>query len=259
MLSLGKSRRSALPLWPSLEAKMDALEIARESERLAAARPEEILAYAFDRFRGRIAISTAFGAEGCALIDIAHGVDPSVPIFSVDTGFAFRETTELRRRIEEKYGITVKVYRPELTVAQQAEKYGERLYERDPDRCCAMRKVEPLQRALKELDAWVSSRRRDMAATRVNVPVLEVVVQPDGRDLCKVNPFVTWTRKDVWSYLSKHDVPYNPLYDQSYASISCWPCTRPIHAGEPERAGRWSGTGKVECGIHTFMAAKKTA
>ncbi len=235
---------------------MDTREIANEGGRLAEAPPEEILAFAFRRFPARIAISTAFGAEGCALIDLAHKVDPSVPVFYIDTGFAFRETNELKNRIEQKYGITVRVFHPELDVTQQAVKFGERLYERDPDHCCAMRKVEPLQRALKDLDAWVSARRRDMASTRAALPVLELVVQPDGRDLCKVNPFVTWTRKDVWDYLFKHEVPYNPLYDEGYASIGCWPCTRPVRAGEDERAGRWSGTGKVECGIHTFMEPK---
>jgi phosphoadenosine phosphosulfate reductase len=236
---------------------MNPQDISNEERRLTEAPPEEILAFAFERFRGRIAISTAFGAEGCALIDMAHMVDSSVPIFYVDTGFAFRETNEVKQRIEEKYGIAVQVFRPQLTVPQQAAAHGERLYERDPDGCCAMRKVEPLQRALRALDAWVSARRRDMASTRVALPVLELVVQPDGRDLCKVNPFARWTRKEVWTYLLAHDVPYNPLYDQGYASIGCWPCTRPLRAGEPERAGRWSGTNKVECGIHTFLAAKK--
>lgn len=239
---------------------MPALSAAQVNEAAASleGKPaEEILSWSFRQFTGRIGISTAFGAEGCLLIDLAVKVDPKVPVFYIDTGFAFAETTALKAKIEQKYGIAIQVFEPVQSVAEQAATHGEKLHDRDPDRCCALRKVEPLQRALGGLDSWISARRRDMASTRVNIPVLELVLQADGRQLVKVNPLAAWNRTDVWKYILANEVPYNPLYDEGFASIGCWPCTRAIKPGEDERAGRWAGKGKTECGIHTFMEEKK--
>jgi phosphoadenosine phosphosulfate reductase len=241
----------------------NAAEIARQSEVLEDKSPQDILRWAQGHFPGgRIGISTAFGAEGCVLLDMAAELGaPSWPIFYIDTGFAFAETNALVGTFEARYpGLRIEVVRPLQTIDEQAAAHGPALYDRDPDRCCALRKVEPMDRSLHRFDAWISARRRDMASTRAQIPVLELVQKPgpDGarRDLVKVNPLAAWTKKKVWDYLVSRQVPYNPLYDQGYASIGCWPCTRPVQPGEDERAGRWAGKGKVECGIHTFMDQK---
>ena len=151
-----------------------------------------------------------------------------------------------------RYGIEIERVRPRLSIEEQEHDYGSKLFERDSDRCCWLRKVEPLQRKLSELNGWINSRRRDQGSTRSEIPILEYY-ETDGRALLKLNPMATWTRKQVWDYILEHDVPYNPLMDQGYASVGCWPCTKAVMPGEDERAGRWVNSGKTECGIHTFL------
>jgi phosphoadenosine phosphosulfate reductase len=235
---------------------MTAAQVNEAARSLEGASATDVLEWSFAQMPGRVGLSTAFGAEGCVLIDLAARLRLPVRVFYIDTGFAFPQTNALKETLESRYGLSIAVYRPAQTVEEQAALHGEALYERDPDRCCALRKVEPMQRALADLDGWISARRRDMAATRKDIPRLEIVLQPDGRELVKVNPLATWTRKDVWDHLVRNAVPYSPLYDEGYMSIGCRPCTRPVKPGEDERAGRWAGTGKTECGIHTFMERK---
>jgi phosphoadenosine phosphosulfate reductase len=215
--------------------------------------PEAVLEWAFATFP-RIAISTAFGPEGCALVAMAAKVKPDIKVFTIDTDFLFKESIELRERIEAKYGVKIEVLRGEVSIDEQNRRHGLNLWQRDTDQCCALRKVEPTERALKWLDAWVAGLRRDQSKTRADIDVVEYYERPEG-PLYKINPLLHWTRKDTWDYLLKHAIPYNPLLDQGYQSIGCWPCTRPVGAGEDERAGRWNGQ-KAECGIHTFMARK---
>jgi phosphoadenosine phosphosulfate reductase len=228
---------------------VDPRELAARSRELESAQPTEILAFALATYAPRIAISTAFGVEGCALIHMAVQLDPKVRVFTIDTGYLFRETQRLKYQFVDKYGIDLSVVEPELSVPQQERRYGLKLFQTDPDRCCAMRKVEPNRRVLAELDAWIAGLRRDQATTRAGIQVLEPVKREDGTALVKVNPLARWTRADTWRYVLEHQVPYNELLDQGYKSVGCWPCTRAVAPGEDERAGRWNGD-KAECGIH---------
>ncbi len=232
---------------------MDAEALAARSKELEGRPPEEILAFAFAHFE-KVALSTAFGPEGCALVHMATRIKPEVPVFTVDTGFLFQESIELREKFVQKYQINLKVLEGAVSMAEQERLYGIRLYERDTDRCCALRKVEPTDRALDGLDAWIAGLRRDQGKSRAGIDVLERY-EHKGAPLVKVNPLAAWTRKDTWDYLLHNEVPYNPLLDQGYKSIGCWPCTQPVGDGEDERAGRWGGR-KEECGIHTFMQRK---
>ncbi len=220
---------------------------------LAGKSPEEVLAWSFAAFP-RIAISTAFGPEGCALVAMAVNIKPDIKVFTIDTDFLFPESIELRDKFISKYRVNLEVLRGVVSIEEQNRRHGLDLWQRDTDACCALRKVEPTERALHGLDAWVAGLRRDQSKTRAEIDVVEYYERPEG-PLYKVNPLLHWTRKDTWDYLSKHDIPYNPLLDKGYKSIGCWPCTRPVAADADERAGRWNGQ-KAECGIHTFMARK---
>jgi phosphoadenosine phosphosulfate reductase len=224
-------------------------EIAAVNRELRTAPPQDVLRWAASAYHPRLTMATAFGAEGCCLIHMLAEVEPGVRVFNLETGYQFPETLELRERIKERYGIEVELVRPELTVAQYEAKHGGPLYRSRPDQCCHDRKVVPLRRALADYDAWVSAIRRDQTADRA----LAEVVQWDIRfGLVKVNPLLSWTRRDVWKFVLVHDVPYNPLHDRGYPSIGCWPCTRAVAEGEDERAGRWAGTGKTECGLNVI-------
>jgi phosphoadenosine phosphosulfate reductase len=194
-------------------------------------------------------MATAFGAEGCCLIHMLAEIDKSVRIFNLETGYQFAETLELRERILTRYGIEVELVRPELTVAAYEAEHGGPLYVHRPDQCCHDRKSIPLRKAVAGFAAWISAIRGDQTSQRAAAQV----VQWDSKfSLVKINPLLQWNKKDVWNFIAKHDVPYNPLHDQGYPSIGCWPCTRPITDGEDERAGRWSGTVKKECGLHVI-------
>lgn len=219
--------------------------------------PEAVLAWAFATFP-RIAISTAFGPEGCALVAMAVALKPDVKVFTVDTDFLFPESIALRDKFVARYGLQLEVLRGAVSLEEQNRRHGLNLWQRDTDACCALRKVEPTGRALAGLDAWIAGLRRDQSATRAQIDVVERYERPEAEaegPLYKVNPLLHWTRKDTWDYLLKHEVPYNELLDRGYKSIGCWPCTQPVDAGADERAGRWGGQ-KSECGIHTFMARK---
>jgi phosphoadenosine phosphosulfate reductase len=229
-------------------------ELAAEFENRT---PRDILQWAADNFGSRIAISSAFGPEGLVVIDIAmRKVAPSIPVFTIDTGFLFKETVELIRKVEQEYGIAIERLHPELTPEQQGEQYGSELYRREPDKCCYLRKVLPLQKKLPELDAMVTGLRRSQSEARQGAKILQLQETPNGHRYIKINPLASWSKEEVWWYIISHQLPYNPLHDQGYPSIGCWPdcCTRAVKDGEDERAGRWAGTDKKECGLHTFAA-----
>lgn len=212
-----------------------------------------ILEWAFATFGlDRVALSTAFGASGVVLMHLASQVAPGAKVFFVDTGFHFAETLEMIERVQARMPIEVQVVEPRLTVEEQADRYGDELYVVDSDRCCAMRKVEPTQRIIGGLDVWLTALRWDQGPSRANTPVVQRKTA-DGRPLLKVAPMVRWTKQDVWGHIFEHDLPYNPLNDQGYPSVGCWPCTRPVAAGGDERDGRWAGQGKTECGLHTMI------
>jgi phosphoadenosine phosphosulfate reductase len=232
---------------------IDLEELKAKSREFENSSPEAILKYALGRYP-KIAISTAFGPEGCALVHLASHIKSDIPIFTIDTDFLFPESIELRAKFVEKYGIHLTVLKGEVTLEEQNRRHGLNLWQRDTDQCCQLRKVEPTARALVGLDAWVAGLRRDQSKSRADIDVFELY-EPESGPLVKVNPLLNWTRKDTWDYLLKNEVPYNKLLDQGYKSIGCWPCTRPVGDGEDERAGRWNGQ-KQECGIHTFMARR---
>jgi phosphoadenosine phosphosulfate reductase len=224
-------------------------EIAAANQRLEGESPQAVLRWAVQQFHPRLTMATAFGAEGCCIIHMLAEIEPSVRIFNLDTGYQFRETLEVRERIRARYGIDVELVRPELTVAEYEAEHGGPLYGHRPDQCCHDRKILPLRRAVVGYDAWISAIRREQTNHRAAAGV----VQWDAKfNLVKVNPLLGWTRKDVWNFIFKHKVPYNPLHDRNYPSIGCWPCTRPVAGGEDERAGRWAGTVKKECGLHVI-------
>jgi phosphoadenosine phosphosulfate reductase len=223
--------------------------IAAANKALDGQSPQDILRWAVQTFHPRLTMATAFGAEGCCLIHMLAEIEPTVRLFNLETGYQFAETLELRERIKERYGIEVELVRPDLTVAEYEAEHGGPLYVHRPDQCCQDRKILPLRRAVVGYDAWLSAIRRDQTTHRAAAGV----VQWDGKfNLVKINPLLGWTKKDVWAFVMKHEVPYNALHDQGYPSIGCWPCTQPVANGEDERAGRWAGTVKKECGLHVI-------
>ena len=237
------------PLVTQLEPTPELLaELASASERLESATPEEILQWSVERFAPYFTMATAFGPEGMCIIHMLAKIAPETPIFNLDTGYQFPETLELRERIKERYGIEVELKRPAQTVAEYEAANGGPVYSHDPNRCCADRKIRVLEQAARGFHAWASAIRRDQSEDRAQAPIV-------GWDkkfkLVKIIPLANWTKKEVWSLIEKEKIPYNPLHDRGFMSIGCWPCTRSIMAGEDERAGRWSGFAKTECGLHT--------
>ncbi len=231
-------------------------EVAKLQIAAEAWRPERVLAWAFDTFGDGVAISSAFGAEGMVLIDIASRVRQNFRIFTLDTEFLFPETYNLMDQVEQRYGITIERVYPLNSPEEQERLHGPALWQHNPDQCCNLRKVEPLQRKLGELQAWVTSIRRDQTATRAGAGKIE---WDQKFGLVKVNPIVDWSSKQVWQYIREHDVPYNELHERDYPSIGCTHCTRAVRPGEDPRAGRWAGLSKTECGLHTIQAAAQSA
>lgn len=225
------------------------------SESLKDAPSEEILGWAWNHLGPRVALGTAFGPTGLVLLDLARRHVPNLPVFTIDTGFLFDETLELKARIEAHYGIEIESIHPKQTVKDQAAAHGAKLYLHDPDRCCLLRKVRPLHRKLATLDGWITGLRRDQGGVRKDISILSPFPTAGDRIVAKVNPMADWTRKDVWDYILANDLLYNPLLDQGFPSIGCWPCTQRVGAGAEERAGRWAGSTKTECGIHTIVPA----
>lgn len=218
--------------------------------------PQRALSWAFDTFGNSVAISSAFGVEGMALIDMASRVREDFRLFTIDTEFLFPETYNLMDRVEERYGITIEKVYPLLSPENQEQTHGAALWTRDPDLCCNLRKVEPLRRKLGQLSAWITSIRRDQTSARSGARRIEW----DAKfNLIKINPIVDWTSKQVWRYIYDHDVPYNPLHDRDYPSIGCTHCTRAVGPGEDPRAGRWPGFAKTECGLHVIEQAPNSA
>ena len=221
--------------------------VAQWADELEAADPQAICAWAVSTFGDKVALASSFGVEDMCLIDMLVRAAPTPRVFYLDTGLLFPETYALADAVAARYGFVPERRRPALTLARQAEHYGDRLWERDPDACCRMRKVEPLGQMLKGLDAWITGIRRDQTPFRAGARVVEL----DGKfGLIKINPLVRWTTGQVWRYVRQHRVPYNPLHDQGYPSIGCVPCTRPVRLGDDPRAGRWANLDKTECGIH---------
>ena len=224
-------------------------DLAQISADMEDSTPQDLLRWAVDEFFPDLTLACSFGGpSGMVLVDMIARIEPRVEVFYADTDFLFPETYATRDTVIERYGVNVVGYKSELSPAEQAARHGDELWLRDPDLCCALRKVEPNRRALEGKRAWIAGLRRDQAVTRRETPV----VQWDEKfALVKVNPLAKWTEADVWSYIVRNDVPYNPLHDQSYPSVSCTNCTKPVATGDDPRSGRWQGIDKTECGIHT--------
>ena len=233
-------------------------EAAALDRKFSGQRSEEILAWAWERFGRRAAIGTSFQGSGLVMMHLAREAGLAFPIFTLDTGLLFPETLELKKRLEDFYGWKIESLHPDLTLAQQDEAQGPALWSRDPDLCCTMRKVLPLQSKLRDLDCWITGLRRHQSESRASIGILEryTLDAATGADIVKLNPMAQWSRDAIWQYIHQHKIPYNPLHDQGYRSIGCMTCTRKTGDGEDERAGRWIGFKKVECGIHTFMSKK---
>ena len=239
---------------------LDEAQVTDLNVRFEHATPQEMLGWALvGSGIERVAVASAFQREGTAIIHMATRIRPDIPVLFLETGFHFAETLAFKEQLTERYGLNVVELTGEHTVASQEAAFGPRLYERDPDRCCRINKVEPFQRALEGFDAWITGMRRDSAWTRARSPLVTCYEVSPGHPIVRINPIANWTQRDVWAYLKEHDIPHNPLYDLGFASIGCAPCTRAVAPGEDERAGRWSGTGKIECGIQAPEAQLQAA
>ncbi|MDZ4851996.1 MAG: phosphoadenylyl-sulfate reductase [Pirellulaceae bacterium] len=240
---------TSLATLPIIEPTPELLsELAKVSASLETASPQDILQWAVERFGDRFTMATAFGPEGMTIIHILSEIAPKTPIFNLDTGYQFPETLALRERIKERYGIEVEYKRHPLSVEEYERLNGGPVYRNEPNRCCADRKLSVLKEAARGMLAWASAIRRDQSPDRAVAPI---VGWDKKFQLVKVSPLANWTKKQVWGMITSLDIPYNPLHDAGYMSIGCWPCTRSVSLGEDERAGRWSGTNKTECGLHT--------
>jgi phosphoadenosine phosphosulfate reductase len=223
-------------------------ELQERSRELEKAQPEDIIRWAVARYYPKLTMATAFGPEGCLILSMLAKVEPRVYVFNLETGYQFKETLQLRDQIAERLGILVEFQSHELPVDEYERQNGGPVYKTDSDRCCFDRKIRVLQRVSRQFNAWMSGIRRDQSPHRANAPIV-------GWDkkfgLVKISPLANWTKAMVWKRIVDEGIPYNPLHDQGYASIGCWPCTRAVATGEDERAGRWSGSAKTECGLHT--------
>ena len=238
----------------TLETKHN-FEVSEETERLECLSLDELLCWCWDYFGDKAAIGTSFQGSGLVIIDHALRNGCNFPIFTIDTGLLFPETLELKKKLEDFWDVKIQSVHPEQTIEEQKKTMGPELWKTNPDSCCQMRKVLPLQSRLSSLDVWITGLRRGQSDQRKSTNVLEMYEFDKLREsyIFKLNPMVNWSREKVWSYIKDHKIPYNTLHDKGYRSIGCWPCTKAISDGQDERAGRWEGFNKTECGIHTFL------
>lgn len=233
----------------STATRYTALELKEIAEaagrRLAGAPAHQIVEWALEEFGERFCVTSSFA--DAVLVHVVSQVAPGIEVVFLDTGLHFPETLQIRDTVQRTLPVVVKSIKPRLTVGQQDGLYGPRLFAREPDECCALRKVEPLEQALEPYDAWAAGLRRDEGPSRANTPVVGFEA---SRGKVKVAPLAYWTEADVQAYIAKHDVPVNELIGRGYASVGCWPCTRRTAPGEDPRAGRWPLFDKTECGIH---------
>ena len=216
------------------------------------AQPQDILEWTSTTIY-RLAIATSFQSSGLVLLHMLREIRSGLPVLFLDTGFHFDETHDFKDRITKMWDLHLVELRGEHgTAIKQTELHGPELYKTDPDKCCHINKVLPLQRALTDYDGWISGLRRDQSPMRAETPIIEAQMLPSGDEILKIHPLARWTRADVAAYVERNEIPTHPLLEMGFASIGCRPCTRPIGQDEDERAGRWDGSGKTECGIHTF-------
>ena len=223
-------------------------ELAEANAALETAEPPEIIRWATERFARTLTMATAFGPEGCVILYWLSHISPSTHVFNLETGYQFAETLAVRDRIQATYGISVVLERPDVSVEQYERDNHGPLYRTNPNQCCADRKIAIIHRVLRGFNAWMSGIRRDQSADRSLAPI---VGWDNKFGVVKISPLANWTKTQVWELITRENIPYNPLHDQGYTSIGCAPCTRSISFDEDERAGRWSGHTKTECGLHS--------
>lgn len=234
---------------PAQQAAHDGAAVIAELEATGASRDEisrAALQWAAENFGDKLALLSSMGDEG--LVHFASESVPNLDVVFLDTGYHFAETLGTRDAYATSRPINLINVLPLQTVSEQNAEYGEKLHDRDPGLCCQLRKVEPMNRALSGYDAWITGMRRVDAPTRANIGLIEY---DDKRDMVKINPLAAWSDEDLADYIDQNGVLLNPLREAGYQSIGCEPCTRPTAPGEDPRAGRWAGTNKTECGLHT--------
>lgn len=232
-------------------------EIRLAGERLDGAYPEDVLRWTFDTFGDGAVMATGFGPSGVALMHMLSRVRPGATVFYLDTDVLFPDTHDLKRRLADLLGIRITRVHAGLSLQEQARQEGPDLWRTNPDRCCFLRKVQPLRLFLRDKEAWITGIRRDQSPTRRGIGVVE---WDRAHEIAKVNPLATWTEERIWQYIDLYGLPYNPLHDRGYPSIGCIPCTKAVREGADPRSGRWQGHEKLECGIHaTNVAYRKSA
>ena len=243
------------------------LDLEKLNAELETKKPEEIIAWAVKEFSPRFAMTSSFGPESGVLLHMTSRVAPNLPVLFLETGYHFPETLAYRDQLAKLFGLTniVNLVADAEKKAKVVAEYQGVPYEKNPDLCCQINKVEPLDEALKNYDAWMSGIRRQQTDFRKSIRIIEEYSATKKADpssggeggLFKMSPLANFTSRDSWWYLKEHNIPQHPLYEKGYLSIGCWPCTRPVQAGDDERSGRWAGKAKKECGIHTFKELKK--
>ncbi|HEU5425413.1 MAG TPA: phosphoadenylyl-sulfate reductase [Actinocrinis sp.] len=216
------------------------------NERLSDASAAEIIAWARETFGEDLVVASSMADTH--LVHVAQAAAPGIDVLFLDTGYHFAETIGTRDAVAQAYKVNLLSITPRQTVAEQDAEYGPKLHDRDPDRCCALRKVEPLERGLKPYGAWINGMRREESPTRADIRVVDYDAK---RNMVKISPIAAWTQQQVDSYIEENGVLINPLFFDGYTSIGCEPCTRRALPGEDPRAGRWAGSAKTECGLHT--------
>jgi len=217
-----------------------------QSESLAGASAADVVKWGHETFGQRLSVMTGLGYSGVVMLHVMLRAVPRVPVYFIDTRQHFPETLGLIDRLRAEWGLSIEVLETPLSEGEIERRIGPTAWETHPDLCCHLRKVEPLAEVLGSADAWVSALRRDQSPTRATIEPVEV----DGRGDVKLYPLAGWTRADCWDYIKRNDLPYNPLHNEGFPSVGCRHCTRRVKRGEHERAGRWSGRGKLECGLH---------
>jgi phosphoadenosine phosphosulfate reductase len=228
-------------------------EIDELNARFEKSAPEEILRWAINHYRGKVALSSSFGGQSAALIHMATQVDPQIPILFLDTGYLFRETLEFAAGLVKKWNLNLKEFR---ATPAQIEETRQNLIKRDKGqgtKCCDDAKIDLMKRSLDGLECWIAGLRRGQGSTRKDIKIIEEYQS----GLIKVHPLANVSGKDLYAYMSKHQLPFHPLWEKGFTSIGCEPCTALPGAGGGERSGRWAGLDKTECGIHTFLDKKE--
>ena len=230
------------------------LNLEKLNSQLEQKKPKEIIAWTSETFMPKLAMTSSFGPESGVLLHMVSQVNPHIPVLFLETGYHFPETIQYKELLIRTLGLTqvIDLKADPKRRAEVVESYQGTPYEKNPDLCCQINKVEPLDKALRSYDAWMSGIRRRQSDTRKSIRIVE---EYEGQ-LYKISPIANFTSRDVWWYLKEHQIPQHPLFEKGYLSIGCWPCTRPVQDGDDERSGRWAGKAKKECGIHQFKEIK---